>query len=306
MKKKLMSFLLVTAFAVGPALAQPQATPAPAPKPAPKPVNADPALWVVKDKDTTIYLFGTVHILRPEIAWFDGGVKRAYDASREIKLEMVQPSEAVMQELVVKLALDPGGKPLSDKLGPETAALWKKTGTELGLPVAGFEAMKPWFAATVVSVLAIQKAGYDPKSGAEEVLSAAAKRDGKTVSGLETAEEQLGFFNSLSEPLQVNFMKATLEMLPQSVPMFDAMIDNWASGRSDALAEQLNTALAATPEVAKVLLTDRNTRWAGWIAERMKTPGTVFLAVGAGHLAGKGSVQEELKRYRLKAKRIAS
>jgi uncharacterized protein len=280
--------------------------PSAAPKPAAKPVMANPALWVVKDKDTTIYLFGTVHVLRPEVRWFDGGVKAAYDASSEVRLEMVMPEPAEMQELVVKLALDPAGKPLSEKLGPETAALWRKTAGEMGLPVQGFEALKPWFAATVLSVVAIQKAGLNPESGAEKMLTAAAKRDGKTLSGFETAEEQLGFFNSLPEPVQIAFLKSSLTELPRAVPMLDAMIASWAKSDPEALGTQLNASMLDTPELARVLLTERNKRWAAWIAKQMEQPGTLFIAVGAGHLAGKDSVQAYLKALKLKAKRVPS
>lgn len=304
--KKFAAALLAFALVAPSALAQTQAAPTPAPKPVAKPVNADPALWVVKDKDTTIYLFGTVHVLKPEIRWLDGGVKAAYDASSEVKLEMIEPDPATMQELVVKMALDPAGKPLSEKIGPETATLWRKTAGELGLPVQGFEALKPWFAATVISIVAIQKAGFNPETGVEKVLTAAAKRDGKALSGFETAEEQLGFFNSLPEPVQIAFLKSSLTELPKAAPMMNDMLASWTKGDPDALGVQMNAALVATPEVARVLLTERNKRWASWIAKRMETPGTLFVAVGAGHLAGKDSVQAYLKGLKLKAKRIPS
>lgn len=295
-----------SAMAQSPAAQQAQTTPAPAPKPAAVPIKATPALWVVKDKDTTIYLFGTVHVLRPEIRWFDGGVKAAYDASSEVRLEMVTPDKAAMQELVVKLALDPGGKPLSEKLGPETGALWRKAAGDLGLPVQGFEALKPWFAATVLSVAAIQKAGFDPESGSEKVLTAAATRDGKTLSGFETAEEQLGFFNALPEPVQIAFLKSSLTELPKGTAMLNTMLTSWVKGDPEALAATLNSSLVETPEIGRVLLTERNKRWADWIAARMKQPGTLFVAVGAGHLAGKDSVQAYLKALKLRAKRIPS
>jgi uncharacterized protein len=303
--KKFVAALLAFALVAPSALAQ-TAVPvaAPLPKPVAKPVQAKPALWVVKDKDTTIYLFGTVHVLRPEVRWFSGAVKAAYDASSEVRLEMIAPEAAEMQELVVKLALDPAGKPLSEKLGPETAALWRKTAGEMGLPVAGFEALKPWFAATVLSVVAIQKAGLNPESGAEKVLTAAAKADGKTLTGFETAEEQLGFFNSFAEPVQIAFLKSSLTELPKAVPMLDAMIASWGKGDPEALGAQLNASMTDTPELGRVLLTERNKRWASWIAKRMETPGTLFVAVGAGHLAGKESVQAFLKALKLKAKRV--
>jgi uncharacterized protein len=299
--KKFVAALLAFALVAPPLAAQTAA-----PAPAPKPIKAKPALWVVRDKDTTIYLFGTVHVLRPEVRWFDGAVKTAYDASSEVRLEMIAPEPAEMQELIVKLALDPAGKPLSEKLGPDTAALWRKTAGEMGLPVAGFEALKPWFAATVLSVVAIQKAGLNPESGAEKVLTTAAKRDGKTLSGFETAEEQLGFFNSFAEPVQIAFLKSSLTELPKAVPMLDAMIASWGKGDPEALGAQLNASMTDTPELGRVLLTERNKRWASWIAKRMEQPGTLFIAVGAGHLAGKESVQTHLKALKLKAKRVPS
>ena len=84
----------------------------------------------------------------------------------------------------------------------------------------------------------------------------------------------------------------------------DKMVDDWSRGDPDALAREMNKGLKDSPEVAKALLTDRNKQWAGWIAERMRTPGTVFIAVGAGHLAGANSVQEQLKAYKLDAVRV--
>ena len=59
------------------------------------------------------------------------------------------------------------------------------------------------------------------------------------------------------------------------------------------------------PELAQVLLIQRNGNWAKWIKDRLARPGTVFVAVGAGHLAGKGSVQDQLKDLGVASVRIA-
>ncbi len=302
--KKLLTILLAAAFMGGSAVAQAPA--APALQAGTKPVVARPALWMVRDKDTTIYLFGTVHVLRPEVRWFERAVKAAYDMSSEVRLEMVSPDPAAMQELVFKLGLDPAGKPLSEKLGADTAALWRRTTGDLGLPAQQFEAMKPWFAATALSVVAIEKAGLNPDSGVEKVLTAAAKADGKTLSGFETAEEQLGFFNGLPEHVQIAFLRSSLSELPRAGPMIDAMIESWTKGDPDGLAAQLNESIVDTPELGQILLTGRNIRWASWIAQRMEQPGTLFVAVGAGHLAGKGSVQAYLKALKFKVRRVPS
>ena len=284
------------------------ASPLLAQSPALAPVKrmADPALWVVKDADTTIYLLGTVHVLKPGTQWLDGGVKKAYDASSEVVLELLQPEPAAMQALIGKYAVDPDGPALTAKLSPEVRALYEKTTAEMKLPAPAFEKFQPWFVSTILGLTAIQKAGYNPESGVERQITIAATADKKTLAALETAEQQIGFFASLPEAAQLTFLKATLEQMKGVDAMFATMVDAWATGNPDALARLLNTSMRESPQLMKVLLTDRNARWAQWIDDRLDRPGTVFVAVGAGHLAGKGSVQEFLKTRKLKAVRIPS
>lgn len=300
--KKFLAALAATTLLGGSAIAQ---TAAPAPAASPK-LMADPALWVVKDKDTTIYLLGTVHVLKPGTIWLDGGVKKAYDASSEVVLELIQPEAAVAQAAIGKYAIDPDGPPLTQKLSPELRAKYEAVAKDLGLPVAAFEKFTPWFASTILSLTAIGKVGYNPESGVERQITDAAKRDVKKLGALETLEEQLGFFASLPEAAQLALLKGTIEQMPEMKTFFDTMVANWAKGDPDALARMLNEAMRDSPELVDVLLTKRNERWAKWIDDRLDSPGTVFIAVGAGHLAGKGSVQDYLKARKLKAKRIPS
>ncbi len=302
MKKTLCALLGATLLA---AAGQAQTTAAPAAAPAPA-IHADPALWVVKDEDTTIYLFGTVHVLKPGTIWLDGGVKKAYDSASDVVLEIIQPKPEEMQAKLGTLGMDPNGPPLTQKLSPELRALYEKTTADLGVPVPAFEKFQPWFASVVLSLVAVQKAGYDPQSGVEVQLAEAVKRDGKTLGELETPDEQLGFFASLPQASQIALLKGTLEQLPQARETFGAMVDDWARGDPEALAALLNQAMLSTPDVQKALLRDRNERWANWIDARMKKPGVVFIAVGAGHLAGKDSVQDFLKTHKLTATRIPS
>ncbi len=276
------------------------------PAPQPTPVQADPALWVVKDADTTIYLFGTVHLLKPGITWFDGGVKAAYDASSEIVLEMVEPDPQVAQSLVMAKAIDPDGPALSAKLNQADSAAYAKVLAELGVPVAALEKMEPWFASTVLSMISIQKAGYSGDSGVEKQIATAAKKDGKKVGELESMEFQLGLFDTMPEPMQIAFLNATVAELPKSAEMLDMMVASWVKGDPDALAELLNKSLMMTPELTKTLLTDRNANWADWIEKRLEQPGTIMIAVGAGHLAGANSVQEMLKAKKIAVLRIPS
>lgn len=293
--------LLVTS----PALAQ-TAAPTPAPTPAAAPVatvDADPALWVVKDADTTIYLFGSVHVLKPGLSWFDEGVKAAFDKSDELVLELIQPEPAEAQKILGSVIIDPDGPPLSQKLPEAERPALAKALTDNGLPAAQLEAIKPWFVALTLSLAPLPKLGYDPASGAESVLTNAAKAANKPVLALETFQGQLAVFDTLPEAVQLQYLQQTVKDVGKIGETLDRMVAQWAKGDPEALGTTMNEGLD-TPELRNALLTKRNINWAEWIDARMKKPGTVFIAVGAGHLAGKDSVQVQLGTHKLTATRV--
>lgn len=286
-------------------LALPACAKAPSEAPRRAANDADPALWVVKDKDTTVYLFGTIHVLKPGLTWFDEAVKTAFDRSGEVVLELVMPDVGTMQALVTAKGVTAEGPTLTEQLPADKRAAYAKVVTDLGLPANAFDRMRPWFAATNLSLLPLQKLGYDPANGPETVIADAAKRAGKPVIGLETAEQQIGYFAGLSQGAQVQFLTSTVDEVPEVGTTMAKMVGDWAAGKPEALAAQMNEDLKDSPEVAKVLLTDRNARWAEWVKARMRRPGTVFVAVGAGHLAGGESVIAMLGRDGVKVTRVA-
>jgi uncharacterized protein len=269
-------------------------------------IRAEPALWVVKDTDTTLYLFGTIHLMKPEIQWFEGKVKAAYDASDELVFEIADVDPVSARTLVARLAIDPDGPPLLSKLPAKTETALRKVLAELNIPPASFDQYEPWYVATLLGLIPLQKHGLSTESGVEKILEAAAKRDGKKIVALETIEQQLGYFDTLPEPLQIVFLEETMKALPDYDRLVDTMIAAWSDGKSEVLAGSISKAMRKTPAIRQRLLGDRNLRWADWIAKRMEQPGTVFLAVGAGHLAGKDSVQRKLKPHKLKAIRTPS
>lgn len=267
--------------------------------------DADPALWVVKDEDTTIYLFGTVHVLKPGLSWFDEAVKTAFDKSDQLMLEIVLPEDpAEVAKTMMPLAIDQSGKTLSSRLDAEQLKAYQTALTSLGIAPAQFDMFEPWFPAITLSMLPLTKLGYDPEQGAEKQLTSSAKKAGKPIAGLETLNEQLGFFDGLPETQQVAFLNAVVKDLDTLGPQLDKMVLLWAKGDPDGLATAMNESMLATPELTKTLLWDRNARWADQLKTRMDQPGTVFVAVGAGHLAGQNSVQDYLKQRGLTAKRI--
>jgi hypothetical protein len=269
--------------------------------------DADPAIWVVKDPDTTIYLFGTFHALNGKSAWFNDEVKTAFDKSGELVLE-IPPIEdkTAIQPVIMKYALDKSGRPLSEKLSPATREKYTKALAELGAPPTAFDKFKPFFAALTLVMANAQKLGFTGESGAEAVLTKAAKDGKKPIGALETLDFQMGLFANMSEAEQIKMLQQTLDELPEAAKLFDEMNEHWTKGDAEGFAKLMNEMDAQSPGMYKALLTNRNANWADWIGKRLEKPGVVFVGVGAGHLGGKDSVQAQLAKRGIKSKRVTS
>jgi len=291
------AFLFASLLTATPAMAQ---TPAAAPLP-----DADPAIWVVKDPDTTIYLFGTFHMLDGKHAWFNDEVRTAFDKAGELVLEIPPVDDpAALKPLILKYAVDTSGKPLSQKLSPATREKLTKALADIGAPATAFDNFKPFFAALTLVTANAQKLGFTPESGAEATLTNAAKEAKKPIGALETVDYQLGLFANLSEADQIKMLEQTLDELDKAASVFKQMNEHWSNGDSEGMASLVNDLNAESPELYKVLLTNRNANWANWIDQRLDKPGVVFIGVGAGHLGGKDSVQQMLAKRGIKSERL--
>ena len=259
--------------------------------------DADPAIWVVKDPDTTIYLFGTFHALDGKTEWFNDEVKTAFDQAGEVVLELPPTDDkAALQPIVMKHAIDTSGKPLSEKLSPAAKAKYAKALGELGAPPTAFDKFKPFFATLTLVMASAQKLGLTGEKGAEAILTQAAKDGKKPISGLETVDFQMALFANMPDDEQVKMLEQTLEEMDEFTALFAEMNKQWSAGDGEGMAKLMNEMDAQSPAMYKAFLTDRNANWAEWIDKRLDKPGVVFMGVGAGHLGGKDSVQDLLAK----------
>ena len=258
--------------------------------------QAEPAVWVVQDADSTIYLLGTVHMLRPATEWKTPAVKQLVADSTELWLEFAEePDPARVAPLVQAMAFDPE-RPLSSTLTEEQFAKLAAVAGKYGLQPGQLEPMKPWFVAMTLAVLPMQLAGLDPASGVDHRLRLAAVEDGDAIRGFETMEQQLGFLDGLPERVQLDMLLQTLEDDADAIARLDRAAEAWARGDLEVLDRELLADMRREhPELYARLLTDRNAAWAKAIEDLLEGAGTHLVAVGAGHLVGPGSVQEQLK-----------
>jgi len=262
-----------------------------------------PALWKVADEDTTIFLFGTVHALPEGVDWYKGSIADALGASDKLVTEiyLAPGSEMQAQAAFMSKGMLPEGESLRDMLSAEDKVTYEAAMTKLGLPAATFDRFEPWMAAVNMSMLPLLKAGYSPDTGVEKVLEANA--EGKPRGELESIEFQVGVFDSLPLEAQIKFLMEGARGIDEIVPMLGNMVDEWIEGDPDGLALLMNEGFS-DPALAEALLYSRNRNWAEWIDTRLDSPGTVFVAVGAGHLAGEKSVQDVLDTRGIKSIRI--
>ncbi|MGQ0661001.1 TraB/GumN family protein [Sphingosinicella sp.] len=304
--KKLIRMLGVAALACSlPANAQlRRAPPAPAPAAETPLPDADPALWVVRDADTTIYLFGTFHMLdgRP---WFDDEVRAAFEASSELVLEATQPEEqGAIAQMVARYAMDTQGRPLSQRLPPEENERLNRALADVNLSILAAAPVDPWYASISITVAAVQRAGLLGANGAEGVLSTAARARGMPIGQLESFEWQMQLLDGIPEDLQLFQLRATLRELSRLQEILGPALAAWSRGDVERLAAVLDDPTNDDPRLRRIFLSERNATWARWIRERMARPGTLFIAVGAGHLAGRDSVQALLAEAGIRAERV--
>ncbi|HET7331751.1 TraB/GumN family protein [Dyella sp.] len=260
---------------------------------------ARPAMWQAKFGDSTVYLFGTVHLLPNDTDWRFPGLNDALSKSHALYIELTDDDQASMTALVMRYGIDTE-HPLSTLLSDSDNTALGKAAQLAGLPggTTALQPMKPWLAALTLAVAPLMKAGLDPAAGVDKQLQAQMVRAGKPVHGLETAEQQIRFLADLPESLQIAFLRDTLRDVEKDKAELLSLIDSWKRGDVAAIAKLENDELKTKePALYQKLLVQRNQDWAARIKDMLRQPGTtVFVAVGAAHLAGPDSVQAQLAK----------
>ncbi|AND69297.1 hypothetical protein ATSB10_18430 [Dyella thiooxydans] len=266
---------------------------------------AHPALWVVRDADTTIYLFGTVHLLPGNTPWHYPALDRALASSDTLVVEITDDSPANITALVLRLGMDPA-HPLSSLLSTGDYHRLERAARLAGLPGVGtLDVMRPWLAALTIAMAPLAKAGLDPQQGVDHLLRDEMTRAGKPVRALETAEEQIRFLADMPSALQLDMLRQTLRETDSSKLEFKQLVEAWERGDVEAIARLENSLMKReTPALYQRLLVTRNATWAAKIRAMLDTPGTVFIAVGAAHLAGPDSVQAQLQKLGINSTRV--
>jgi len=268
--------------------------------------KASPALWSVSDADTTVYLFGTIHLLPQKTVWQTPKFEKAVQNSQQLVVETIvdEKNPAQILSILAKLGFSDKVPPLAERVPPEKRAVLADAIKKSGLPPTAFDRMETWAAAFVLLGNQFRAMGLEGGQGVEAILRNDFATHGKPIAELETNEQQLSFFDTLPEKAQRSLLEGAIEKPEAMKAEFAGMISAWTRGDVNSIAKTFNRDLAESSDLREALLKRRNANWSHWIQQRMTTPGAVMVAVGAGHLAGDDSVIRLLEKGGYKVRRI--
>ncbi|MGA2024285.1 MAG: TraB/GumN family protein [Steroidobacteraceae bacterium] len=256
------------------------------------------SFWSVKGAHNTVYLLGSVHVLKPAESDLPPDSLRAYAGAKALVMELDLNNVTVESMLGSSLAEEtlPEGQTLAGVLGPDAYAKFTTHLEPLGVEPEFFSQFQPWFAAISLEQLELAKQGFESGSGVDEQFAQRAQTDHKPIIALETMEQQLGIFSHLSLDEQRRFLLYTLEDEEGSANSTDAVITAWRSGDTKALERLLTESFAEYPELLRMLTTDRNHAWLPTINGLLKEDQDYLVVVGALHLVGRDGLVELLER----------
>lgn len=268
-----------------------------------------PALWMVKGNKNgslgSTYLFGTIHLLPKNVQWRSPALEKAIQESENLTIEVLGLEDTdTAAKIFSKLAVS-GKQPkvenrISASLHDELDHIIDKA----NIPEFALNRMESWAAALSLASAQTTNLGLSSAEGVDKNLAAQFQAAAKPIKGLETIEQQLGYFDQLPENLQREMLSIVVEEADNSKSAFEELFNAWITGDEAALTKLSNGGLLGDPNIREQLLVARNQNWVEQLDTILKKPGKSFVAVGAAHLVGPDSVQSMLEARGYKIERI--
>lgn len=268
--------------------------------PAPAWVAERSVVWSVQGEHNTVYLFGSIHVLRPGDVGLPRTAEEAYDDAEQLVMEIDMDDPAVADPTVMAAQMQryaqlPAGQSLQSVLGADYPAVATHL-REAGLDPALLDGFAPWFVGMMALQLEIARRGFDPAHGIEQQVTDRAVADRKPIRGLETPADQFAVLAGLSLPEQKRFLLMALEETAQTDARLDQLLTAWRGGDTVTLARVLTEEFEEFPELYRPLTEERNRAWVEQLADLLDDHDDYLVVVGALHLVGRNSVVDLLRQ----------
>jgi uncharacterized protein YbaP (TraB family) len=256
-------------------------------------------LWTVDGENNTVYLLGSLHVLRPQDGALPAVADAAYANAEQLVMEIdmdeaLADPAGVIQAMQVEAML-PGGQNLRGVLGEDYERVVERA-RAAGFDLALLDAFAPWFVAVTLMQLELENRGFSAELGVEQTLTRRAVADRKPITGLETATQQFATFSHLSLPQQKRMLLMTLEETAQLDAEVDKLLAAWRGGDVESLARTLSAEYDRFPELYGPLTENRNRAWVTQLVDLLDDDDDYLVVVGALHLVGRNSVVDLLEK----------
>ena len=258
-------------------------------------------LWTVEGEHNTVYLLGSVHMLRAGDDGLPPAAEAAYEDAEQLVMEIDLDDAtelgnvAGVLDSVQRLALLPAGQTLRRIMGEDYRDVAAHA-RDLGLDLALFDRFAPWFVGMTLLQLDLAQRGFRPELGIEQVLATRAAEDGKEIRGLETTEEQLAVLAGLPMEQQREFLLMTIEESATLDESVEALLTAWRRGDAGRLEDLLTAEYDRFPDLYRPLTEQRNRAWLDDLEDLLDDREDYLVVVGALHLVGRISVVDLLRR----------
>jgi uncharacterized protein YbaP (TraB family) len=254
--------------------------------------QAQSPVWAIRGAHNTVYLAGSVHLLKTGETSLPPAFERAYSAAKALVMEVDvdELDSPAAQTLLLQKGLFADGSTLRQAIGEARYARVATEAARLGVPIEGLEPFEPWAIALTLTQLEYVQLGFDPEEGVEKQLGRRAHLDGKKITGLETVDEQINILAGLSAADQARFLDLTVTELKDADRETREILSAWRSGNAAKLAALMSEDYARFPSLYRALVTDRNRRWLPQIERLLKADQDTLVVVGALHLVGEGGL----------------
>jgi len=278
-----------------------------------------PAIWKLADEDTTIYLFGTIHLLPEGFRWRSEQFDAIVDEADELILE--SSSDDALDSMIALApkmeALGENRTATSLQLAPGVRDKWRYLVEASGAQFQNVDMLPLPLAVLGIGFDFAGSATSSYEFGVETVLEAQFKATGRPIGSIENHAAVLIDLMRIDEDVLLRDLERDLALWGgKNIAEFTGEVSWYSSGDDwqmehdwarGIVAEEFDLGLGNGKlghAFTRVLLSRRNLAWARWLDNRLDQPGTILVAVGAGHFEGEDSVLIKLQDRGLSAERI--
>lgn len=256
-------------------------------------------MWeITSDKsEHTSYLFGTIHIIPASMFSLPESITgRLHRANRLVlELDMDQASDPMAIFALMPKMMMPDGTTLRDLLSEEDYTLVIDELQKMGLPGMMVEGIKPLFLSALMDP---SMNATDGMASYDMSLYEFAKKHEIAHSGLETIDEQLAAFDRIpladQAKMLVDQFKASQGEGTEGMDM-QKLFEHYLAEDLTGLMAMMDDQSEMEGDAMDHLLDKRNQTWIPRI-EAMISKESVFIGVGAGHLAGDQGVIQLMRQ----------